>query len=499
MHQGKDTVEVEHHRYPFAGAANAVLRLGVVEVATAAVTWHDTGEESDSYIADAGWTPKGALTVQILNRAQDTLRLYRQIGGEWEPLIEEMTTPWLNLSGQERFLQSGELLWSSERSGFRHLLRYRFRGVEPEITTLTSGEWAVTNVVGVDERRRLAYFCCTKESPVERHIYRVSLDGGEPERLTDGAGWHDGVLSRDGRHLVVIQSSRTHGPQMTLRDLQTGASTVLFANDMASADELGFTPPELFTLPAANGETVLHGALYRPKGLPEGERAPLVVSVYGGPHAQRVTDTWGMTVDMRAQYLARQGCAVLVVDNRGSANRGLAFEAALHLRMGTVEVEDQAAAAEWACSSFDFIDGDRVGVYGWSYGGYMALLCLMKRPDLFTAGVAGAPVTHWDGYDTAYTERYMSTPALNPEGYQDGSPLNHVAALEGKLLLVHGMIDENVHFRHTARLLVKLAEAGKTYEQLIYPEERHMPRDQKGLEDQESKVLGFLLKHLEIA
>ncbi|MFN0094130.1 MAG: S9 family peptidase [Dehalococcoidia bacterium] len=499
VHQGKDEVDVENHRYPFAGAPNARLRLGVVDVASRAIAWREFGEDDDIYIASVAWTPAGQLTVQVLNRAQDALSLYGFAGGERELLIEERTAPWLNLSHQERFLDGGDLLWSSERTGYRHLYRYRFGASGAEVLPLTAGDWVVTSVVGVDEERRLVYFTATKESPVERHVYRVSLEGGAVERLTSGAGTNDGVLSRDGRKLLLTTTSRDHAPSVALRDLESSAETTIFANEGASSGELGLTPPDLFTLPAADGRTVLYGALYRPVGMAAGAKAPLVVSVYGGPHAQRVIDAWGMTVDMRAQYLARQGCAVLVVDNRGSANRGLAFEGWLHLRMGTVEVDDQTAAVAWAAKTFDFIDPARVGVYGWSYGGYMTLLCLLKQPDVFKVGVAGAPVTHWDGYDTAYTERYMSTPQLNPHGYRDGSPLTHVAALRGQLLVVHGMIDENVHFRHTARLVKRLADESKAYELLIYPEERHMPRDQKGLEDQESKVLGFLLKNLGIA
>jgi dipeptidyl-peptidase-4 len=200
-------------------------------------------------------------------------------------------------------------------------------------------------------------------------------------------------------------------------------------------------------------------------------------------------------VDLRAQYLAQQGFVVLKVDNRGSLNRGLSFEAAIADRMGTVEVDDQVAAVQHLAKE-PWIDAARVGMYGWSYGGYMTCMSMMRAPEVFKVGVSGAPVTDWDGYDTGYTERYMGTPQSNPEGYKDSSVLSHVDKLRGKLLLVHGMTDENVHFRHTARLIVALTEANKDYDLLIFPEERHMPRDARGLEYQERKVVEYFQRNL---
>ncbi len=257
---------------------------------------------------------------------------------------------------------------------------------------------------------------------------------------------------------------------------------------------LGLQVPELTTISTRDG-VPLHAAIYNPPDIEAGRRYPLVVSVYGGPHAQMVTDTWGLTVDMRAQYLAQHGFVVLKVDNRGSANRGVAFEAAIARNLGSIEVKDQVDAVR-AISQRPYVDGERVGIYGWSYGGYMTLMALLCAPELFRVGVAGAPVTHWDGYDTCYTERYMGLPQSNPDGYRQSSAITHAANLKGKLLLVHGMIDENVHFRHTGRLLGALAAEQKPYDLLLFPEERHMPRDARGLEYQERRVLGYFEENL---
>lgn len=494
VHQGKDSIDIEEHRYPFAGDPNALIELGIVDVDSGDVRWLDLGDDRDIYLARAGWRPDGTFTAEMLSREQRSLRLlsFDPETGKPSLLLERRGDPWLNIDHDTRFLDSGELVRTSEKTGFRHL--YLNHPAERAPRVLTSGDWVVTRLVSVDEDRRVAYFMATRESVLERHLYAVSLDGGEPDRITLEAGWHDVVMSRDHSRFVDTWSTLEHGPRVAVRSLSGAVEAVLFGNEEATAESLGLEPPELITLPAEDG-TPLHGAVYRPPSFEPGLRYPLIVSVYGGPHAQRVADEWSLTVDMRAQYLARRGFIVLKLDNRGSANRGLAFEAHLACRMGTVEINDQVAGVRHLVERGE-ADPDRVGIYGWSYGGYMTCLALMKAPDVFRVGVAGAPVTHWDGYDTAYTERYMETPRSNPEGYRESAVMAHVENLRGKLLLVHGMVDENVHFRHTARLITALSRAQKDYDLLVFPEERHMPRDARGLEYQERRVLGYFEQHL---
>ncbi len=492
VHQGVETVSVEEHRYPFAGGANARIRLGVVPVEGGDVAWMDLGEDQDIYLARVAWRPDGTLAALILDRDQQRMRwlTFDRESGASTVLLEETGDPWVNLSNDTRFLATGEMLVSSERDGMRHLYLHGKDG--KEVRRLTTGEWVVTRLVEVDEEGRRAFFIATTEGPLERHAYAVSLDGGELERLTMEPGWHEIVMSPDCSRFVDTWSSVERGPQAALRGLDGMAQAVLFDNEGATAEELGLAPPRFIEVTAEDG-TELHGALYVPPG--GSAPYPLVVAVYGGPHAQTVANYWALTVDLRAQHLAQQGYLVLKLDNRGMANRGVAFEAALHLRMGSVEVEDQVAGVK-ALVGLGLADGGRVGVYGWSYGGYMTCMCLMKAPEVFRVGVAGAPVTDWDGYDTGYTERYMSTPERNPEGYREGSVLQFVDRLEGKLLLVHGMVDENVHFRHTARLVAALAAAQKPYDLLVFPEERHMPRDRAGLEYQERRVFEYLVAGL---
>jgi dipeptidyl-peptidase-4 len=457
----------------------------------------ELGPEADIYLARVRWTPGGTLTAQVQSRDHRTLRLMRFDGatGAGATVITEQMEPWVNLSNDTRFLKSGEILWSSERSGFRHLYLYDANGQRAR--QITSGEWMVTRVVALDDGERVVYFDGTRESVLERHLYAARLDGPPddvPRRLTMEAGWHETEVSPDFRYFIDRWSSLEQPPSVVLRRMDGGQEAVIAEQPEVTQAALGLGPPELVTGTTRDG-VPMNMAVYKPTDIEPERRYPLVVSVYGGPHAQMVGNQWSMTVDMRAQYLAQHGFVVLKADNRGSANRGVAFEAAIAGNLGNIEVQDQVDAVRMIADR-PYVDGNRVGIYGWSYGGYMTLMAMLKTPDVFRVGVAGAPVTHWDGYDTYYTEHYMGQPQSNPDGYKESAVMTHVGKLEGKLLLLHGMIDENVHFRHTARLMGALASAQKSYDVLLFPEERHMPRDMQGLVYQESRVLGYFEENL---
>ncbi|MDE2967673.1 MAG: DPP IV N-terminal domain-containing protein [Chloroflexota bacterium] len=495
IHQGGNEVDVETHRYPFAGDDNAHVSLRVVDLGS-----DDARElplpDEDGYIVRVAWWPDGdggqRLVAQWVDRQQKRLQLIAFQEGSPQVLIDERQEPWINVADDARGLKDGTFLWSSEATGFRHLSLRDFDG--SEICRLTDGDWLVDGVIDVDEDSGRVYFTSTRGSALERRVERVSLNGGEIETLSEPGGLHGASLSRDGKWLTMLSSSLNSAPTITLVATDSRTDSVvrrtLYASD-ASAESLALNAPELRTFSAADG-TTLYGALYRPET--DGPH-PLLVAVYGGPHAQTVLDAWGLTVDLRAQYLAQQGYLVLKLDNRGMAGRGLAFEAHLHRQMGTIEVDDQAAAVQQLADE-GLADIERVGVYGWSYGGYMTVMSMLRRPDLFKVGVSGAPVSDWDGYDTGYTERYMGTPQNNAEGYREGSLLTHADKLRGQLLLIHGGVDENVHFRHTARLITALTAADRDYDLLMFPEERHMPRDQAGLEYQERRVARYFDRHL---
>ncbi len=500
VHQGSDQVgegAQEDHRYPFAGADNAKVRLGVIATDGAVdgssapePVWMDLPPHE--YLARVHWLADGALVAQVEDRSQcrlDVVRLDPRDGTS-TVLWTETSDVWINLHDCFRPLDDGRLLWASERSGYLHLELRRADGSLD--VGLTSGDWLVTGVTGVDEDQGLVWFTATADSPLERHLYEVSLAGGSARRVTQEEGTHAVVVHPKSGRFVDTWSSRSTPPAVFLRDLSDG--TVLAPVSPGSDPRLArmaIAPPELTSIETADG-TELHVALYRPDG--EGP-FPTVVSVYGGPHAQRVTDSWATTVVMRNQYLRTLGFLVVMADNRGSANRGLAFEGAIRHDLGHLEVEDQAEVIA-ALTDRGLIDPTRVGIYGWSYGGYMSAMCLARRPDVFHVAVAGAPVTHWDGYDTHYTERYMGTPQDNPDGYRRSSVMAHVEAITGRLLLVHGLIDENVHFRHTARLLNALIRAGVHAELLLFPDERHVPRAEADRISMERRISDFLTTHL---
>lgn len=483
-HWGGDAAhDVEQHRYPFAGAENARIRLGVVRAFGGPTRWLDLDDVE--YLARVAWHPDGRLFAQLQSRDQQRLELraFDPATGDAVTILVEESDIWVNLGGNPSFIPAtGEFVWESERSGFRQL--YLYGGDGTLVRQITSGEFPVDAVIALDSAgRRVAY--TASESPVEQHVWIASVDGGSPERLTDDGGMHGAVFSKDLSSWAEVRHARAQAPAVVLHHLARAVTI-----HPAPVVDLPLVTPELFSFESRDGVT-LHGMVYKPASLP----APLIVSVYGGPHAQMVTDSWGARVDLRAQYLVSQGFCVMVVDNRGSARRGLAFEGAIKHRLGTIEIEDQVDGVRYAQAQ-GWVDGDRVGIYGWSYGGYMTIMCMLRAPDVFRVGVAGAPVTHWDGYDTHYTERYMGTPQSNPDGYRDGSAMEHAAQLKGKLLLIHGMIDENVHFRHTARFLDALSKANKHVDLLLYPSERHTPRSEKDRRAMEERIVEHFRAHL---
>ncbi len=475
VHLGGGPARLERHRYPFVGEANAAFRVGILPLAGGETHWLALDEFGEVYLVDAHWAPGNRLIVSLLARDQKTLTVlrYDPATAQQSVLWTEHADDWINVTHDMYFLDSGEILTTGEQNPdrCRHLV---VRGPDGRERWLTHGQFAVTAIVGWDPSANLAVVESTKESPLERHVYTVDLTSGAMRQITAGAGTHHAVFSPDCSWYVDQSSDLSHSPEARLYKMggQDGPTRLL--QTPVTAQELDLSAPEMVEIPAADG-TVLYGAVYPPQGRREGEKAPVIVSVYGGPHAQMVTREWRMTADLQAQYFAQHGFLVLKVDNRGSANRGKAFESAVNRRFGTVELEDQIAGVNWVLAHYA-ADPARVGIYGWSYGGYMTLTALLKAPQVFSVGVAGAPVADFRLYDTAYTERYMGTDENNHEGYEQAATTNFAAALQGRLLIIHGLIDENVHFRHTAQMAAAFTSAHREFELFALPETRHMPR-----------------------
>jgi dipeptidyl-peptidase-4 len=480
-------VDVVAQRYPATGAANALVQLYVQTlVAPGQAHQVDLGANTDVYLARVAWFPDStALAVQRQSRDQKTLQLLRAAAdsGATRVLITERSEHWVDLDDELTFLPKRRgFIWGSERSGYRHLYLYDYEGRLQR--PLTQGEWMVVGdaagaaLVGVDEARDSAYFVANKASPLERQLYRVSLrTPGEPQQVSREQGWHSIRMANDASVYLDSFSTQDQPPVVSLRNARGALLAELVANRLDAQHPYGpyrdaHASSRFGTLTAADGQT-LHYQMIVPRDLQPGRRYPAVVHVYGGPSAgQYVSRSWAGSWGLLRQLFAQRGYVVFLLDNRGTSGRGTRFGATLYHHMGGVEVEDQSAGARFLASQ-DFVDPQRIGIFGWSYGGYMALLAAIKAPQQFAAAVAGAPVTDWRLYDTHYTERYMGTPAENSAGYDTSSVLTQAGGLKRPLLLIHGMADDNVLFTHSTALMKTLQEQRIPFELMTYPGGKH--------------------------
>ncbi len=485
-----DRTEVVEQRYPAAGDLNVLVQLGVIApVAGAVPRWIDLGPDPDIYLARVNWRDPQRLTFQRQSRDQQKLELVEvslgTASGRQRTLLTETSRTWVPLHNDLRFLGDGRLLWRSERSGFEHLYLIDAAG---RATALTSGEWPVDSVVAVDEVERQVYFLAGKDSPLEAQLYRVALPppgaaGGDArprvERVSKQDGMHAVTFAANNSVYVDNWSNPSTPPQLSLHRNDGTPIATLVDNDLADPRHpyapfrQAHRPIEFGTLTAADGATELHYSLLKPPGFDPVRRYPVVVTVYGGPAGQTVKRNWAPDFN---QYLAQHGYVVFSIDNRGTPRRGAAFGGSLYRRQGTVEVDDQRAAVDWLRTQ-PWVDAERIGVYGWSNGGYMTLMLLARQPDAYACGVAGAPVTDWALYDTHYTERYMGLPDSNPEGYRAARVHEHLEGLVGKdapkLLLIHGMADDNVLFSNTTALASALQQRAQPFELMTYPGAKH--------------------------
>jgi len=494
--------EYTEFRYPKAGEANSEIRIGVIDVATGETrffdtdTWMEGGDETE-YIASMGWTPEGEgarVWMLRLNRDQnvgdllygdpETMAVTAVLHEEIDSYLEVETGFSDLATGTVTYLRDGEhFVWRSDRDGYSHLYLYRNDGTF--VGQITEGEWDVTDFHGVDEATGYVYFTSTAEGPLERHLYRIGMPGTdarratpEPERLTDSPGWHIANPSPDFTYFIETFTDLTTPPVTTLHRIDGEQVAVLESNEalierLAAYD---LPAPELLTVPAADG-TELNAYLIKPSDFDPGREYPLLIHTYGGPGSQEVRNAWGGQERLWHHFLAEEyDILVAGVDNRGTGGRGKAFKTLTQLNLGPLEAEDQIAAAQWFGAQ-PYVDEDRLGIWGWSYGGYLTLLSMLygEGPETFAAGVAVAPVTNWRYYDTIYTERYLSTPQKNPEGYDRGSPVTYAANLrdDQALLLVHGDADDNVHVQNTVVMADALIAAGKQFELMIYPGRNH--------------------------
>lgn len=493
-HLGDERPFHEEHRYPFAGGPNALVSLRVASLRGGSVQEVALPLVPGGYLARVVSHPGGGWLVALLPRDQRTLAWYHVTPeATVRHLWTEAAEPWINLDDDTRVLPDGRVLRSTERTGHRHL-ELRAPGGEL-LAQLTAGDWSITSVAHVDADAGAVNFHGLADGPNEQHLYRVPLDAASPvtrpKRLTVEAGWHSATFAADGARWIDAWSDLEGGPRIVLHDALSPDQERIVVPPTVDSAGIGVAPPELLQVVAADGATRLQAALYRPHE-PHSAPPPCVVWVYAGPHQRYVKRDWATTAHPLRQYLAAAGVAVLVVDGRGSAQRGLEFEGAIQGRLGVAEVADQAGAVRQLAQRGE-IDASRVAITGGSYGGFMTLRAMAAEPELFRAGVAVAPVTAWDGYDTAYTERYLGIPQEQPEAYAASSVLRDAPRLIGDLLLIHGAIDENVHLRHSIRLVRALQAAGRDAELVVLPGDRHKTRTAAGLATRDRRTVTHLL------
>lgn len=461
----------EPERYPKAGEPNAAVRLAVVDITTSNLRFVDLGNPSSHLIARVHWLPDGkTIAVQRLNRIQNELQLLfvdaQTLSSE--VILTEKESHWINISDDFRFLPKlNAFLWTSESTGYRHLYLYYMK--ERYARQLTEGTWEVNRVLGVSADESEVYFLSTRKSPLERHVEAIPVQGGQIRTLTETEGTWAATFAPNGAYWVSRHSSVTMPTAQEVFRANGSRMATLVERDSSEARTYELLPTEFHTLQTADG-TTLHARLIRPAGFQEGRKYPAIVSVYGGPHAQSVTNAWrGANID---QVYAHAGYVLWQVDNRGTSGRGHVFETSVSRKLGVVELEDQLLGVEYL-KKLGFVDESRIGVTGWSYGGFMTLNCLLNAPDVFRAGISGAPVVDWRFYDTIYTERYMDVPQANPEGYRSTSLLPKASKLKGALLLIHNLWDDNVHFQNAMHMADELQKAGKPFEFMLYPQKSH--------------------------
>ena len=461
-------------RYPAAGTENVLVELWITSPATQKPVRVDLGSRSDVYLARVDWSKDSSvLYVQRESRDQKSLDLLAVDPGTGASriLFTEKASTWINLNDDFRPLKDGTFIWGSERSGFHHLYRFANGQWNP----VTKGRWVMTGLVGVDEAHHRLFFTGNKDGVLEQHVYWVDyLQPAEPRRLTETGYWNSASMDKSGTRILITRSSPDQPQQVYLADtsgkrIEWVEENRLDATHPYSPFLRSHRPIRFGTIRASDGSTIYWEMITPP--LRKGKRYPVFFEHYGGPATgQQVTRAWGSPM---RQYWVSKGWVYFQIDNRGSYNRGKAFEDQIYRAMGSVEVEDQDAAARWLARQ-SFVDPKRIAISGWSYGGYMTLKMLEKAPhNLYAAGIAGAPVTKWELYDTHYTERYLGNPSQDPSTYQESDALRDAGKIGSPLLLIHGMSDDNVVFQNSSILADRLQEANRPFDMMFYVGQTH--------------------------
>lgn len=462
-------------KYPKAGEVNSIVDIHIYDLKNQKDYKVSIPAEFE-YIPRIKWTQEDdELVITTLNRHQNHLQLWEveveDDALEVELLLEEKAESYVDIHDNLTFLENNSFIWTSEKDGFNHIYHYDDDG--DLIRQITKGNWEVTNFYGMDEDSKTLYYQAAERSPLERDVYSISLKGRKKKRLSTQAGTNSATFSK-GFKFYINRFSAVDVPTYETLHASSGKQ-VRVINDNAGLKKrlegYNVSYKEFLQIPNEEG-TLLNAWMIKPSDFDPSKSYPVLMFVYGGPGSQTVQNSYDAGNGMWYQHLASKGYIVVSVDNRGTGARGRDFRTVTYQQLGKYETEDQIAAAKWLASQ-DYVDGNRIGIWGWSYGGYMSSLGITKGADVFKAAIAVAPVTNWRFYDNIYTERFMRTPQENADGYDDNSPINHVEKMEGAYFLVHGSADDNVHVQNTMRMIEALVQANKQFDLFIYPDKNH--------------------------
>ena len=466
---------VETFKYPKAGEKNSEVSLHIYDIASRGTQKVNLSQYADFYIARMQWTNEAnVLSAQVLNRHQDNLDLLFVDGnsGAAKVVLNEKDKAYVDVTDNLTFLKDNSFIWTSEKDGFNHIYLYDKTGKLKN--QVTKGNWEVTNYYGFDEKTNTVFYQSVENGSINRDVYSINLNGKNKVRLSKKTGTNAATFSPNFQYFINTFSSATQPTTYTLNEAKTGAQVQVIENNEALASKLkayNLPAKEFFVLKTAKGNE-LNAWILKPKDFDPTKKYPVFMYQYSGPGSQQVNNDWNSNDDYWFQMLAQQGYIVACVDGRGTGFKGAAFKKVTQKELGKYEVEDQIDAAK-VIGNYPYVDKSRIGIWGWSYGGFMASNCIMKGADVFKMAIAVAPVTNWRFYDSIYTERYMQTPQENASGYDENSPINHVNKLKGKFLLIHGSGDDNVHVQNSMQMMEALIQANKQFDSQIYPDKNH--------------------------
>ncbi|MCK6649702.1 MAG: S9 family peptidase, partial [Bacteroidia bacterium] len=482
-------------KYPMAGDKSHEVTVGVYNVSTGKTVFLKTGEPKEQYLTNIAWSnDEQYVYIAVLNRGQDHMKLnkYNVATGLLEKtLFEEKHDKYVHPMHPMVFLPNGkQFIWQSERDGFNHLYLYNEDGTL--VKQLTKGNWLVTDFAGFDSKGTKVFYTSTTESGITRNFYALDIKSGKTIRITKGDGTHTSMMSNSGNYILDNFQS-TSVPRIMYVNGTNGKTSKLIYTASNPIQDYKLGEMKIFTLKSESGDD-LYCRLYKPVDFDSTKKYPTIVYLYNGPSVQMINNTWNGGGDLWFQYMAQRGYVVFTLDGRGSTNRGLAFEQATFRQLGVNEMKDQMVGVDYLKKQH-FVDASRMGIFGWSYGGFMTTSIITRYPDVFKVGVAGGPVIDWTYYEVMYTERYMDTPQENPEGYKASRTIDYIDNLKGKLMLIHGTQDPTVVWQHSIQFLKACVDKKKQVDYFVYPGHEHnvLGKDREHLYQ---KVTDYLMQNL---